>query len=70
MPLTQLVVTLGLPTADLALLHRARYDGLTSIAADRISCALGFHPSLVWGIDWWDGAEPASTWADHGGDAA
>jgi hypothetical protein len=28
-------------------------DGLTWGAADKAACALGLHPSSVWGRDWW-----------------
>ena len=34
--------------------HRARKDGrLTLRMADTLACALGYHPSLIWGDAWW-----------------
>jgi hypothetical protein len=31
---------------------RWRADGLTAIHADRVACACGLHPGIVW-ADWW-----------------
>lgn len=28
-------------------------DGITERRADRYACALGLHPSLIWGDAWW-----------------
>ena len=35
-------------------LVKAQRYGLTLWVADRCACALGFHPSNVWGAGWWD----------------
>jgi hypothetical protein len=46
--------------AELAGVHRGsvsrwrREGGIPEHAADRVACALGRHPSNVWGAAWWD----------------
>lgn len=34
----------------------------------RAAVAIGYHPSLVWGLDWWDEARHPAEPADWGGD--
>jgi len=35
--------------------HRWRHEGIPTSHADRICCeALGVHPSVVWGDEWWE----------------
>lgn len=32
---------------------RWRHEGFGIDAADRVATAVGLHPSMVWGSDWW-----------------
>lgn len=45
--------------------HRRLRDGLTAYEADKWACAVGLHPSEVWGELWWTdeatGAHPDET---------
>jgi len=45
--------------------RRYRRDGVTFWQADRLACAAGYHPSLVWGPMFWDPATVACTMCDE-----
>lgn len=34
-------------------MQKRLYEPLTWRTADRLACALGLHPALVWGDEWW-----------------
>lgn len=50
----QIAARLGITTNTVY--HYRKDNGLSPLVADRLSCAIGLHPSLVWGNDWWDAA--------------
>lgn len=43
-------------------IQRYRTNGLTDAGADRIACALGIHPALLW-PDWWLTGDDPRGWS-------
>ena len=50
-PVTVLADRIGVSQAAI---YRLLKEGLTSSMADRCAITAGWHPALVWGMDWWD----------------
>lgn len=51
----ELALIFGLGVGGRSTVSRARSEGLTAVQADRWSIAAGFHPALVWGLQWYNG---------------
>lgn len=56
-PVVELAAMFGLSRAGASTIHAARKTGITEACADRWSIAAGFHPTLVWGIAWFEAGE-------------
>lgn len=70
-PIAELYAVIGMPSdgemamrlgVGRACLSKIRVRGprpglLTDLLADRWACALGFHPSLLWPAEWWQGVD-------------
>ncbi len=50
-PLTVLADRIGVARAAI---YRLLREGLTATMADHCAVTAGWHPALVWGMDWWD----------------
>lgn len=46
-------------------LHRAMREGVSPFAADKMANAIGEHPALIWGDEWWRTAEIAASMRRH-----
>ncbi|MCU1359096.1 MAG: hypothetical protein JWN99_385 [Ilumatobacteraceae bacterium] len=58
-PITEIATIIGAGRSGRGMVHLAIRKGVTAFCADRWSIAAGFHPALVWGIDWYEGGEAA-----------
>jgi hypothetical protein len=55
LPVSEQLLQFGQNPSNRNAIYRARAHGLDAQQADRWAIAAGFHPALVWGLDWFHG---------------